>query len=621
MLIVAVVSGIALLVWYVPSAEEAYASVSTLGAFHLGTIVRGVHRYSSDACVLFAVLHGLRCLVGSRLFGARWLAWMSGLLSLAGIWLTGWLGYWLVWDESGELVARLTAKTLDVLPIFAEPMSLSFITDKGLPSFLFFVVFFVHMLLPLPLAIGLWVHITRLSRPGFLPTRALMIASTALILAVPLLVPVQSAEPAAMLRNPSSILADAWYLWPALLLERATPAVAWAVALGSGCFLLSLPWVLGRRTQRNRPTVAEVDLKKCNACQNCFNDCPYGAIEWGARSDGRPHNGEPVINPAKCVGCGICAGSCDSAAIGVEWLSPEAVRKALDVYLDRTGAGARLAFVCAHSQGASITIDSTTGTSEALPGWVVWPVPCLGWIHALTIERAFRHGASEVVLLGCASSGCEFREGMKWAKQRILGLREPELRIDKLSGGTVRFALTLKELTDLPATTSSALPGSRHRLRQVSTGALAAVLMGVATVAPSRVQLPLANHLPTITLGFRHPGRVSENCHTRTPAELAKLPPHMRQPKICERSRASVRAMISVDGVSVYDKRHVAGGLFSDRASIGLITIHPAAGQHLVSVEIADGTEKFVDSRTISVSKARGIAIEFDRAYGFRWTL
>ena len=42
-------------------------------------------------------------------------------------------------------------------------------------------------------------------------------------------------------------------------------------------------------------------------------DCPYGAIAMEVRSDGRPFEGEAVVDPDLCVACGICAGSCPTA--------------------------------------------------------------------------------------------------------------------------------------------------------------------------------------------------------------------------------------------------------------------------------------------------------------------
>src|SRR5690606_26633012 len=105
--------------------------------------------YSSDACMLFVLLHALQALGARKVGPARRLPWIAGLVMVGVIWLDGWTGYWLVWDEAARQVALATAAFLDVLPIFPEPLARSFLVDDGVNSLLFFVVFFIHMLIPL----------------------------------------------------------------------------------------------------------------------------------------------------------------------------------------------------------------------------------------------------------------------------------------------------------------------------------------------------------------------------------------------------------------------------------------------------------------------------------------
>ncbi len=80
-LMVAVVTGIPLLFWYVPSVHQAHASLEHMGL--AGRLVRSLHRYSSDLCMMFAALHALRLFAARRFAGARWLAWMTGVLAVA----------------------------------------------------------------------------------------------------------------------------------------------------------------------------------------------------------------------------------------------------------------------------------------------------------------------------------------------------------------------------------------------------------------------------------------------------------------------------------------------------------------------------------------------------------
>ncbi|MFN7138399.1 MAG: cytochrome b N-terminal domain-containing protein, partial [Limisphaerales bacterium] len=149
-LIIALISGVALLFWYTPSVHQAHASLETLKeSSWLGQWVRSLHRYSSDACMFMVLLHAGRIFLQRRFTGSRWLAWTSGILLIALLWFVGWTGYWLVWDTRAQHVATGSAQFVDALPVFSEPLSRSFLTNESVHSLLFFLVFFSHMLLPL----------------------------------------------------------------------------------------------------------------------------------------------------------------------------------------------------------------------------------------------------------------------------------------------------------------------------------------------------------------------------------------------------------------------------------------------------------------------------------------
>ena len=437
--LVAIASGALMLFWYSTSVHLAWSSLERLRAHApLGQLMRSLHRYSSDACLFFAWLHALRMLFARRFAGPRVLAWVTGGALVAMLWIVGWLGYWLVWDVRGQLVATGTARMLDALPIFADPPSRGFLTDGAVSSLLFFIVFFAHMLIPLPMGIALWLHITRLSRSRFLTRTPMTVAVVASLVALSLVAPALNASPARMTLTPGAFSADAWYLLPLYLTDRLSTGALWSVFLLGGLGFGAIPWVLAR----GKAPTASVEVAKCNACRNCYNDCPYQAIKMVPRSDGRGYDVEAQVDASQCVGCGICSGSCDSSAIELPWLHVADARRRMDAWIDAAVAergDVHVAMVCAESAGAALTIDPETGRCDALPGYRIYRAPCIGHVHMLTVERALRHGAAGVLLGACGPGDCQYREGADWTAERLTGAREPALRKDKAPAEKVRL--------------------------------------------------------------------------------------------------------------------------------------------------------------------------------------
>lgn len=55
-------------------------------------------------------------------------------------------------------------------------------------------------------------------------------------------------------------------------------------------------------------------------------------------------------------------------------------------------------------------------------------VPCSGMIQPRMIESAFNNGADGVIAMGCQIGDCHFREGNKFCRERLLGLRPPVIK-------------------------------------------------------------------------------------------------------------------------------------------------------------------------------------------------
>jgi ferredoxin/coenzyme F420-reducing hydrogenase delta subunit len=630
--VVAIVSGVLLLVWYSSSVHLAYDSVRAMaGAPWTAQLARSIHRYSSDACMLFVGLHALKLFFQRRFGGARWLAWLTGAFLVATLWLVGWLGYWLVWDERARQVALGTARMLDGLPVFADPLSRSFLVDEEVGSLLFFVVFFVHMLIPLAMGVALWLHITRLSRSRYFTGRTLTVWVLVALVVMSLVLPADLAGPARMGTVPRWFRADAWYLLPVALTDRLGAGALWAGLLVVGVVVWTVPWTLVRRRAR----VAEVEAARCNSCTLCYRDCPYDAIQMVPRTDGKDLPTQARVDPQKCIGCGICAGSCDSAGIGLPWFDVVRKRTQMDRFVDDAVAGGEkpfVAFVCTESAGHGLEVDGQDATCPALPGYRVLPVPCAGWVHTLTVERALRHGAGGVLVVGCGPGSEMYREGGTWTRARFAGEREPSLRDAKALAPRVRLlelyrgdtrALT-REAAAFRAGAAARAPSQRPSGRAVASGVAVAAALAAIALGGSRLGYALpASDDATLVVSFKHPGSVQQQCRDRSPEELQSLPPHMRQARVCERRRVAVRLRVYVDGARKIDRDCEPKGLWDDGNSLALERIPEPPGRHLVRVELGDtgagGEYDHVEERALDFEPRRLRVVTFDKVDGFRW--
>lgn len=127
----------------------------------------------------------------------------------------------------------------------------------------------------------------------------------------------------------------------------------------------------------------------------------------------------------------------------------------------------------------------------------------------------------------------------------------------------------------------SALP---HALRLVIGAALA---LGSAAALAALSALPYAaepaDHA-VIRLAWRARGERVRACRRLTPAELAKLPPHMRQEEVCERRVLPYRLRVTIDGAPVVDELVRAGGAREDRPLFVFRNLPVAPGPHRLEV-------------------------------------
>ena len=135
-----------------------------------------------------------------------------------------------------------------------------------------------------------------------------------------------------------------------------------------------------------------------------------------------------MVNPAKCVGCGICVGACDSAGIllGDQPVSllGHAVTARLKAIAAPGGSAPVLVYACRLMRQLAGRLGAD-GALPELPGVAIMGLPCVGTLHPDMIAKSLEAGAGGVFVAGCVPEDCPYREGSLWLAERLAGTRLP----------------------------------------------------------------------------------------------------------------------------------------------------------------------------------------------------
>lgn len=455
MLAVLIGTGLYLVLFYRISAPS--ASVARLAADPwLGSWIRSLHRYATDVFIIASVLHMLRMFAQSRSWGPRTLAWISGLVLVCAGAICSWTGFVMAWDTFGERLARDGARMLDVVPIFSEPLSRIFAGDGPVPSAFFFVNLFMHIGLPLAMGTLLWLHVSRVARPTLLPPRRVTWTIVGTLTVGAIVFPAALGPAANALQVPRETPLDLVAAWWLPVSERLTPGTAWGAAIVSALVLLAVPR-LARRPREGRLAPSVVDPRLCTGCNQCPQDCPWEAITMVPREDDRPTL-VALVDPDRCVSCGICAGSCAPMGVGPPGRTG---RDQLAILRDH-------ALPLADSPVVAICCEQAPPSHVAeirARGAYIHTVTCAGNLHTSVVEGFLRRGAAGVIACGCPPRNCVNREGPKWLAERMFNDREAELqaRVDRrrvrvatlapgdLAGSIAAFDAFAREVAKLDA--------------------------------------------------------------------------------------------------------------------------------------------------------------------------
>ncbi|MDA8078779.1 MAG: cytochrome b N-terminal domain-containing protein [Nitrospiraceae bacterium] len=168
LVILLVLTGMMLSMYYVPSEAEAFQSVLRITReVRLGALIRGIHKWSANLLILFILLHTLRVFLHKAYRPPRELNWVAGALTLVLTLSSGFTGYLLPWNQKAYWATVVSTNMVSTVPLIGR--QLLYLVRGGLEiDGTTLVRFYSLHVLWLPLAMGLmlWAHFHMVKRQG-----------------------------------------------------------------------------------------------------------------------------------------------------------------------------------------------------------------------------------------------------------------------------------------------------------------------------------------------------------------------------------------------------------------------------------------------------------------------
>ena len=115
------VTGILLMIYYVPTPDHAYDSVQYITTQVAGGwLIRGLHHWGASVMVVLVVLHMLRVIIYGAYKYPREVTWMTGVVLLLVVIGFGFTGYLLPWDQKSYWATTVGTRIAGVVPFLGD---------------------------------------------------------------------------------------------------------------------------------------------------------------------------------------------------------------------------------------------------------------------------------------------------------------------------------------------------------------------------------------------------------------------------------------------------------------------------------------------------------------------
>lgn len=170
-LLLQLVTGVLLAMYYSPSSTDAWASVAYLqDQVTAGWFVRGLHHHGASAMVVVAGLHMLQTAIYGAYKKPRELNWIIGVLMLGLILAFALTGYLLPWDQTGYWATKVATGIAGTTPLVGEQIQHAIQGGNEYGNLTLTRFFAIHVfILPGALILLTGVHIALFRRHGQTP--------------------------------------------------------------------------------------------------------------------------------------------------------------------------------------------------------------------------------------------------------------------------------------------------------------------------------------------------------------------------------------------------------------------------------------------------------------------
>ncbi len=162
------VTGILLMIYYVPTPDHAYDSVQFItNQVPAGWLIRGLHHWGASVMVVLTVLHMLRVIFYGAYKYPREVTWFTGVILLLVVTGFGFTGYLLPWDQKAFWATTVGTRIASVAPGIGEWLLRVMRGGEELTAVTLARFFGVHVwVLPATLLILLSIHMYLVIRIG-----------------------------------------------------------------------------------------------------------------------------------------------------------------------------------------------------------------------------------------------------------------------------------------------------------------------------------------------------------------------------------------------------------------------------------------------------------------------